>query len=118
MFLYQLWTKKQIGFFPPPFSTYSNGEASIPLYASINRALTAVQKTQDGKKYQVAWTQEVEKAKAGDVEVNLYDDSGYSAMKRVLERGDDAASVKPLVTIVVNHPVSTLKIDSDGLFWI
>ena len=39
--------------------------------------------------------------------MNLYDDSGYSAMKRVLERGDDAASVKPLVTIVVNHPVST-----------
>ena len=66
--------------------------------------IAAVQKTQDGKKYQVAWTQEVEKAKAGDVEVNLYDDSGYSAMKRVLERGDDAASVKPLVTIVVNHP--------------
>ena len=80
--------------------------------------IAAVQKTQDGKKYQVAWTQEVEKAKAGDVEVNLYDDSGYSAMKRVLERGDDAASVKPLVTIVVNHPVSTLKINSDGLFWI
>ena len=80
--------------------------------------IAAVQKTQDGKKYQVAWTQEVEKAKAGDVEVNLYDDSGYSAMKRVLERGDDAASVKPLVTIVVNHPVSTLKIDFDGLFWI
>ena len=50
--------------------------------------------------------------------MNLYDDSGYSAMKRVLERGDDAASVKPLVTIVVNHPVSTLKIDSGGLFWI
>ena len=52
------------------------------------------------------------------IQVNLYDDSGYSAMKRVLERGDDAASVKPLVTIVVNHPVSTLKINSDGLFWI
>ena len=55
----------------------------------------------------MAWTQEVEKAKAGDFEVNLYDDSGYSAMKRVLERGDDATSVKPLVTIVVNHPVSS-----------
>ena len=48
----------------------------------------------------------MEKAKAGDFEVNLYDDAGYSAMKRVLERGDDATSIKPLVTIVVNHPVS------------
>ena len=68
--------------------------------------LAAVQKTQDGKKYQVAWTEEVKHAKSGDYEVNLYDDNGYSAMKRVLERGDDASSVKPLVTIMVNHPVS------------
>jgi translocon-associated protein subunit delta len=37
--------------------------------------------------------------------VNLYDVNGFSAMKRVLERGDDASSVKPLVTIVVNYPV-------------
>ena len=78
--------------------------------------IAAVQKTQDGKKYQVAWTQEVEKAKAGDFEVNLYDDSGYSAMKRVLERGDDATSVKPLVTIVVNHPVSACH--NACRFWI
>ena len=68
--------------------------------------VAAVQKTQDGKKYQVAWTEEVKHAKSGDYEVNLYDDNGYSAMKRVLERGDDASSVKPLVTIMVNHPVS------------
>ena len=58
----------------------------------------------------MAWTEEVKNAKTGDYEVNLYDDNGYSAMKRVLERGDDASSVKPLVTIVVNHPVSFLKI--------
>ena len=72
--------------------------------------IAAVQQTQDGKKYQVAWTEEVKNAKTGDYEVNLYDDNGYSAMKRVLERGDDASSVKPLVTIVVNHPVSFLEI--------
>ena len=70
--------------------------------------VAAVQKTQDGKKYQVAWTEEVKHAKSGDYEVNLYDDNGYSAMKRVLERGDDASSVKPLVTIMVNHPVSCI----------
>merc|ERR1712107_73887 len=84
--------------------TCSNAASNIPLYASIGGALTAVQKTQDGKKYQVAWTEEVKHAKSGDYEVNLYDDNGYSAMKRVLERGDDASSVKPLVTIMVNHP--------------
>ena len=43
-------------------------------------------------------------AKTGDHEVNLYDDEGYAAVKRVVERGEDPASVKPLVTIVVNFP--------------
>ena len=36
----------------------------------------------------------------------MYDDEGYSAVKRVLEKGEDVSSVKPLVTIVVNYPVS------------
>merc|ERR1712018_34357 len=83
----------------------SNGaDSSIPLYASINGALVPVQQTPDGKKYQIGWTEDVAKAKAGDHDVNFYDDNGYSALKRVLERGDDASSIKPLVTIVVNHP--------------
>jgi hypothetical protein len=54
----------------------------------------------------VSWTKELKDAKSGDYEVNLYDDEGYSAIKRVVERGEDPATVKPLVTIVVNYPVS------------
>ena len=53
----------------------------------------------------MSWTKEIKDAKPGDYEVNLYDDEGYSAVKRVVERGEDPASVKPLVTIVVNYPV-------------
>merc|ERR1739844_37897 len=82
----------------------SNGASNIPLYASVKGALSPVQQTPDGKKYQIAWTEEVKDAKAGDHEINFYDESGYSALKRVLERGEDAIGVKPLVTIVVNHP--------------
>ena len=82
----------------------SNGASSIPLYASVKGALVPAQQTPDGKKYQIAWTEEVKNAKAGDYEINFYDDTGYSALKRVLERGEDAIGVKPLVTIVVNHP--------------
>ena len=35
----------------------------------------------------------------------MYDEDGYGAIKRVIERGDDVASVKPIATIVVNYPV-------------
>merc|ERR1712223_828054 len=82
----------------------SNGASNIPLYASVKGALVPVQQTSDGKKYQVAWTEELKDAKAGDYEINFYDDTGYSALKRILERGEDAIGVKPLVTIVVNFP--------------
>lgn len=68
-------------------------------------SLVPVQTSADGKKYQVSWSEELKHAKSGNHEVNLYDESGYSAMKRVVERGEDTSSVKPLVTIVVNHPV-------------
>ena len=36
---------------------------------------------------------------------SLYDEDGYGAVKRVVERGEDVASVKPMATIVVNYPV-------------
>jgi hypothetical protein len=36
----------------------------------------------------------------------LYDEDGYAAIKRVVERGEDVATVKPMATVVVNYPVS------------
>lgn len=77
----------------------SNAASNIPLYASVKGALVPVQQSADGKKYQIAWADEVKNAKAGDYQVPIYDDNGYSALKRA----HDPASVKPLVTIVVTH---------------
>merc|ERR1739844_286695 len=76
--------------------TCSNGAASIPLYASVKGALIPVQQAADGSKYQVGWTEEVKDAKSGDHEINFYDEAGYSALKRVLERGEDTVGVKSL----------------------
>ena len=37
---------------------------------------------------------------------SLYDEDGYGAVKRVLERGEDIETVKPMATVVVNYPVT------------
>ena len=37
---------------------------------------------------------------------SLYDEDGYAAIKRVVERGEDVATVKPMAKVVVNYPVS------------
>ena len=39
----------------------------------------------------------------------MYDEDGYAAVKRVVERGEDVATVKPMATIVVNYPVGVLS---------
>ena len=36
---------------------------------------------------------------------SLYDEDGYAAIKRVIERGEDIATVKPIATVVINYPV-------------
>ncbi|XP_023331356.1 translocon-associated protein subunit delta [Eurytemora carolleeae] len=84
--------------------TCGNGETPS-LYADIDGALVPVAQSLDGSKYQVSWIKEIKKAKTGDNSVALYDVEGYSALRRSRERGE-AATVAPLVTIIVNYPGS------------
>ena len=39
------------------------------------------------------------------LQFSLYDEDGYAAIKRVVERGEDIATVKPIATVVINYPV-------------
>ncbi|XP_075222106.1 translocon-associated protein delta [Lycorma delicatula] len=82
----------------------SNGVKGIPLYAEINGKTLPAAKTGEDNKYQVSWIEEVKKSRTGDYSLNLYDEEGYGALRKALRSGEDISSVKPLVTIVVNHP--------------
>merc|ERR1712038_724102 len=76
----------------------------VPIYANVEGAMIQVARSKDGSKYQVGWSTEMKKAKTGDYEISLYDEDGYAAIKRVVERGEDIATVKPIATVVVNYP--------------
>nr|CAD7391964.1 unnamed protein product [Timema cristinae] len=80
-----------------------NGAKGIPLYAEIDGKTVPAARTGDDK-YQVSWTEEVKKARSGDYNVNLFDDEGYAALRKAVRSGEDASTVKPLVTVVVNYP--------------
>ena len=82
----------------------ANGETPA-LFADINGALTPVIQSLEGDKYQVSWTTDVKKVSTGDHSVDLYDSEGFTALKRSRDRGE-AATVSPLVTIVVSYPGS------------
>lgn len=76
----------------------------VPIYANVRGNMVQVARSKDGAKYQVGWTTEMKHAKTGDYEISLYDEDGYAAIKRVVERGEDVATVKPMATVVVNYP--------------
>lgn len=82
----------------------ANGEAPA-LFADINGALVPVIQSLEGDKYQVSWTTDVKKVSTGDHSVDLYDSEGFTTLKRSRDRGE-AATVSPLVTIVVSYPGS------------
>lgn len=65
--------------------------------------LTAV-RVNDENVYQVSWIDDPKKAATGDYNVALYDDDGYSALRKASRTGEDVSSIKPLVTIVINFP--------------
>lgn len=58
----------------------------------------------DDNRYQVSWTDDPKTASTGDYHVVLYDDEGYAAYRKAIRNGEDASSVNPLVTILVNFP--------------
>merc|ERR1712168_505691 len=76
----------------------------VPIYANVNGNIVQVARSKDGSKYQVGWTTEMKSAKTGDYMISLYDEDGYAAVKRVVERGEDVSAIKPMATIVVNYP--------------
>jgi len=89
------------------FSLTCNGKAvnDLPLYYA-NKAdggFVQVARSKDGSQYQLGWTVEVKSAKPADFSIDLYDEDGYSALKRSTERGTGAEEVKPLTSITIHY---------------
>lgn len=52
----------------------------------------------------VSWTNDIKKARSGDYDVKLFDDEGYSAIRKAIRNGEDPTSIKPLAVVVLNNP--------------
>lgn len=61
--------------------------------------------------FQVSWSQEHKTAGAGTYQVSVYDEEGYSNIRKA-RRDGETADVKPVATLEVNHQVNTLFIDA------
>merc|ERR1712137_1189884 len=85
----------------------SNGPSKVKLHADVKGTYLPVIRVgePDSNRYQISWTEEVKKAAARSVVVDLYDDEGYSAVKRALDKGEDPkTTVKPLTSVTIDYP--------------
>ncbi|KAM3958696.1 translocon-associated protein delta [Aphomia sociella] len=74
------------------------------LYAEVEgRPLTAARIGEN--KYQVSWTEEPNKARAGLHEIHVLDEEGWASLRRA-RRADPAATIAPLLAIQLQHPGS------------
>lgn len=53
---------------------------------------------------QVSWTEDTKTAQRGDITIRLFDEDGYTALRKLIRAGEDISTVTPLFTVTVNHP--------------
>lgn len=80
------------------------GQASFSnLYADIDGVVLPVSVI--GKdNYQVSWTEEIKTAKSGERVVRLFDEDGYTALRKAVRAGESTAAISELFTVSLNHP--------------
>ena len=56
----------------------------------------------------MSWSEETKKAKNGNHEVKLYDEEGYSNLKKAQRSGENTQNVKPLASLngILNEMVA------------
>lgn len=53
---------------------------------------------------QVSWLDDFKKARRGDYLVNLYDESGYGQLRKLLRDGESVSGVTPVHSAYVRYP--------------
>ena len=77
----------------------------IPLYAEVGGKPLSILRSKENNMYLASWTEETQKAPRGNIEISVYDDESYAALRKAQRSGEEASAIKPLATVVLNHPV-------------
>ncbi|EEC15348.1 signal sequence receptor delta, putative [Ixodes scapularis] len=85
-----------------------NGAKDLALYADVNGKVLPAVRSLDTSGYQVSWTEELSKAASGEYVIRIYDDEGYTALRKVQERCNRTCNIlPPLSLLTVLMPLGT-----------
>ncbi|KAF5272856.1 hypothetical protein FQR65_LT00452 [Abscondita terminalis] len=54
--------------------------------------------------FQVSWTEETKNARRGQINIRMFDEDGYTALRKAIRAGEDISTISPLFSVIVNHP--------------
>ncbi|KAK5639255.1 hypothetical protein RI129_011747 [Pyrocoelia pectoralis] len=54
--------------------------------------------------FQVSWTEDIKNARRGEVNIRLFDEDGYTALRKALRAGEEISSISPLFAVSIYHP--------------
>ncbi|WP_411026620.1 hypothetical protein, partial [Salmonella sp. s54395] len=80
----------------------SNAIKNPFLYADVRGRQLPVSRSGDNH-YQVSWVDERKDAPAGTYEVKLFDEEGFSALRKAQRADEDVSKVTPLTSIIFTH---------------
>lgn len=75
----------------------------LSLYGEVNGKIFPVMKVDGHKKYQISWTEEIKKARSGEYVINIYDEEGYSNIRKAIRSGEDPKAIAPLTVVTLNY---------------
>ncbi|KAL5285998.1 SSR4 family protein [Megaselia abdita] len=80
----------------------SSGEVT-QLFAEVAGQVFPVAKVGTDK-YQISWNDDFKKSVTGSVNIRLFDEEGYSSIRKAQREGSSISSVKSLTEVVVSIP--------------
>lgn len=75
----------------------------LNLFADMGDKIVPVTKSADGRTFEVSWVKPLDKSYSKTYEIKVYDEEGYSQLKRA-QRSNTDAGVNPLFKIDLRHP--------------
>ncbi|XP_065211873.1 translocon-associated protein subunit delta-like [Planococcus citri] len=81
----------------------SNKANGLSLFGEVNGKILPIMKVDARNKYQVSWTEEIKKARSGDYIINVYDEEGYSNIRKAIRSGEDPKAITPLTSVTLNY---------------
>ncbi|XP_055377933.1 translocon-associated protein subunit delta [Condylostylus longicornis] len=76
-------------------------EETPQLFVELENKIIPLARVGDNT-YQISWIEDIKKARSGDFNVRLFDEEGYSNLRKAQRIGEDLSTVKSLSEFVIN----------------